>query len=109
MIKIYYLKMKIFKDIITGDEIFINSYSMTVGYEDAIIKLHSKLMPKDPWYYFGIGYCDCLKNVEGVCKPFSLDVENKIEKVIDIVENSELKPVNMSKKEFKLYIKNYFN
>ena len=48
MIKIYYLKMKIFKDIITGDEIFINSYSMTVGYEDAIIKLHSKLMPKDP-------------------------------------------------------------
>ena len=53
--------MKIFKDVITGDEMLTNLYySMTVGYEDAIIKVLSRLVPKEP---IGICYCECMKNI----------------------------------------------
>ena len=51
--------MKIYKDIINGDEMCCDVFSMTVEYEDAIIKIPSKLVPKnfDPLDSF----CDCMK------------------------------------------------
>ena len=92
--------MKIYKDIINGDEMCWDVFSMTVEYEDAIIKIPSKLVPKnfDPLDSI---FCDCMKKKDEVNKP-------EIERVIDVVYNSELKQIKMKKKEFKAYIKNYF-
>ena len=39
--------MKIFKDVITGDEMLSDTFQMTIEYEDAIIKVPSKNRPKD--------------------------------------------------------------
>ena len=92
--------MKIYKDIINGDEMCCDVFSMTVEYEDAIIKIPSKLVPKnfDPLDIF---ICDCMKKKDEVNKP-------EIERVINVVYISELKQIKMKKKEFKAYIKNYF-
>ena len=39
--------MKIFKDVVGGDEMLSDTFQMTFDYEDAIIKVPSKNRPKD--------------------------------------------------------------
>ena len=39
--------MKIFKDIIGGDEMLSDTFQLTLAYEDAIIKVQSKNRLKD--------------------------------------------------------------
>ena len=39
--------MKIFKDIVSGDEMLSDTFQMSFDYEDAIIKVPSKNRPKD--------------------------------------------------------------
>ena len=93
--------MKIFKDVITGDEMTSDSFQMTFEYEDAIIKVPSKSRPKDSLT------SDVPDNdEEAVNNP--QQGQEPVEMVLDVVGNHELKQVNMSKKEFMAYIKDYF-
>ena len=94
--------MKIFKDVITGDEMLSDTFQMTVEYEDAIIKVPSKNRPKDALD------CDIPDNDEGEGEDNQAQGKEPVEMVLDVVANSEIKQVNMSKKVFMAYIKDYF-
>jgi len=97
--------MKIFKDIVGGDEMLSDTFQMTLEYEDAIIKVPSKNRPKDDLGNVDIG-CG---NAFGGGEPEEEQAPaGDVEMVLDVVANSELKQVNMSKKEFVAYIKDYF-
>ena len=96
--------MKIFKDVLTGDEMLSDTFQMTSEYDDAILKVPSKNRPKD-----------VLDADVGCGNAFGGGEEEEqqappegVEMVLDVVANSELKQVNMSKKEFMAYIKDYF-
>ncbi len=97
--------MKIFKDVITGDEMLSDTFQMTVEYEDAIYKVPSKNRPKDDLGDVDVGCGDAFTKQEGEEEP---SAPQGVEMVLDVVANSELKQVNMSKKEFMAYIKDYF-
>ena len=94
--------MKIFKDVITGDEMLSDTFQMTIEYEDAIIKVPSKNRPKDALIV------DVPNNDEQEGEDNNAQGNEPVEMVLDVVANSELKQVNMSKKEFMAYIKDYF-
>ena len=94
--------MKIFKDVIGGDEMLSDTFELTLAYDDAIIKVQSKNRPKDMLIVDDIEP----EPVEG--EQQQAPGSEPVEMVLDIVANSELKPVNMSKKEFVAYIKDYF-
>ena len=97
--------MKIFKDVIGGDEMLSDTFQMTVEYEDAIYKVPSKNRPKDDLGDVDVGCGDAFTKQEGEEEP---SAPQGVEMVLDVVANSELKQVNMSKKEFMAYIKDYF-
>lgn len=97
--------MKIFKDVITGDEMLSDTFQMTVEYEDAIYKVPSKNRPKDDLGDVDVGCGDAFTKQEGEEEP---SAPQGVEMVLDVIANSELKQVNMSKKEFMAYIKDYF-
>ena len=97
--------MKIFKDVITGDEMLSDTFQMTVEYEDAIYKVPSKNRPKDDLGDVDVGCGDAFTKQEGEEEP---SAPQGVEMVLDVVANSELKQVNMSKKEFMAYIKDCF-
>ena len=93
--------MKIFNDIVGGDEMLSDTFQLTLAYEDAIIKVQSKNRPKDTLH------TDIeTEPVEG--EQPQAQVSEPVEMVLDVVANSELKQINMSKKEFMAYIKDYF-
>ena len=98
--------MKIFKDVITGDEMLSDTFQMTLEYEDAIYKVPSKNRPKDDFGDVNIGCGDAFGKGEGEAE--EAQAQEGVEMVLDVVANSELKQVNMSKKEFMAYIKDYF-
>jgi len=97
--------MKIFKDVLTGDEMLSDTFQMTSEYEDAILKVPSKNRPKDDLNNVEIGCGDEFAKAEGAEDPAP---QQGVEMVLDVIANSELKQVNMSKKEFMAYIKDYF-
>ena len=97
--------MKIFKDVITGDEMLSDTFKMTIEYEEAIYKVPSKNRPKDDLGDVDVGCGDAFTKQEGEEEP---SAPQGVEMVLDVVANSELKQVNMSKKEFMAYIKDYF-
>ena len=97
--------MKIFKDVISGDEMLSDTFQMTVEYEDAIYKVPSKNRPKDDLGDVDVGCGDAFTKQEGEEEP---SAPQGVEMVLDVIANSELKQVNMSKKEFMAYIKDYF-
>ena len=99
--------MKIFKDIVGGDEMLSDTFQMTLEYEDAIIKVPSKNRPKDDLGNVDIG---CGNEFGGGEAEEAQPVTSGegVEMVLDVVGNSELKQVHMSKKEFMAYIKDYF-
>ena len=99
--------MKIFKDIVSGDEMLSDTFQMTFEYDDAIIKVPSKNRPKDDLGNVDIGCGNAFGGGEAEEEPAAAGGEG-VEMVLDVVANSELKQVNMSKKEFMAYIKDYF-
>jgi hypothetical protein len=99
--------MKIFKDIVGGDEMLSDTFQMTLEYEDAIIKVPSKNRPKDDLGNVDIGCGNAFGGGEAEEEQPATGGEG-VEMVLDVVANSELKQVNMSKKEFMAYIKDYF-
>ena len=98
--------MKIFKDVLTGDEMLSDTFEMTSEYEDAIFKVRSKNRPKDDLGDVDVGCGDAFTKPEGATD--EAPAQGNVEMVLDVVANSELKQVNMSKKEFMAYIKDYF-
>ena len=99
--------MKIFKDIVGGDEMLSDTFQMTLEYEDAIIKVPSKNRPKDDLGNVDIGCGNAFGGGDAEEEQPAAGGEG-VEMVLDVVANSELKQVNMSKKEFMAYIKDYF-
>ena len=93
--------MKIFKDVITGDEMLSDTFQMTVEYEEAIYRVPSKSRKK------GGLVVDIPNNDEEGGEGEAPD-EGPAEMVLDVIDNAQLKQVNMSKKEFMAYIKDYF-
>ena len=93
--------MKLFKDVITGDEMLTDTFEMTTEYEDAIIKVPSKNRPKDQLN-------SDIPNEDEEGQDPNAQANEPVEMVLDVVANSRLKQVNMSKKEFMSYIKDYF-
>jgi hypothetical protein len=98
--------MKIFKDVITGDEMTSDTFQMTVEYDDAIYRVPSKNRPKDDLGDVDIGCGNAFGNPEGGEE--NAPAQGGVEMVLDVVANHDLKQVNMSKKEFMAYIKDYF-
>ena len=99
--------MKIFKDVIGGDEMLSDTFQMTLDYDDAIIKVPSKNRPKDDLGNVDIGCGNAFGGGEAEEEQPAAGGEG-VEMVLDVVANSELKQVNMNKKEFMAYIKDYF-
>ena len=97
--------MKIFKDVITGDEMLSDTFQMTVEYEEAIYKVPSRNRPKDDLGNVDVGCGDAFNKKEG---EEEAPAQEGVEMVLDVIANSELKQINMSKKEFMAYIKDYF-
>ena len=97
--------MKIFKDVLTGDEMTSDTFQMTSEYDDAILKVPSKNRPKDDLGNVDVGCGDAFTKGEGAEEPAAPE---GVEMVLDVIANHELKQVNMSKKEFMAYIKDYF-
>ena len=46
--------MKVWKDIISGDEMISDSYAMKLAYEDAILEVKSRLVSKKANEDFGV-------------------------------------------------------
>ena len=84
-----------------------DTFQMTLDYEDAIIKVPSKNRPKDDLNNVDIGCGNAFGGGDGEEEQAPAGGEG-VEMVLDVVANSELKQVNMSKKEFMAYIKDYF-
>ena len=83
-----------------------DTFQMSFDYEDAIIKVPSKNRPKDDLGNVDIGCGNAFGGGEEE-EPAAVGGEG-VEMVLDVVANSELKQVHMSKKEFMAYIKDYF-
>ena len=98
--------MKIFKDIVGGDEMLSDTFQMTLDYNDAIIKVPSKNRPKDDLGNVDIGCGNAFGGGDAEEEQPAAGGEG-VEMVLDVVANSELKQVNMSKKEFMAFIKDY--
>ena len=97
--------MKIFKDVLTGDEMLSDTFQMTSEYDDAILKVPSKNVPKDSLGDVDVG---CGNAFGGGEEEQQQAPQEGVEMVLDVVQNGNLKQVNMSKKEFMAYIKDYF-
>ena len=97
--------MKIFKDVLTADEMLSDTFQMTSEYDDAILKVPSKNVPKDSLGNVDVG---CGNAFGGGEEEEQQAPQEGVEMVLDVVQNGNLKQVNMSKKEFMAYIKDYF-
>jgi len=82
-----------------------DTFQMTIEYEEAIYKVPSKNRPKDDLGDVDVGCGDAFTKKEGEDEQ---PAQAGVEMVLDVIANSELKQVNMSKKEFMAYIKDYF-
>ena len=93
--------MKIFKDIFSGDEMLSDTFQLTLAYEDAIIKVQSKNRPKDM-------LITDIETDQAEGEHQQAQGSEPVEMVLDVVANSELKGVKMSRNQFKDYIRGYF-
>ena len=80
--------MKIFKDVITGDEMLSDTFQMTVEYEEAIYKVPSRNRPKDDLGNVDVGCGDAFTKKEG---EEEAPAQEGVEMVLDVIANSELK------------------
>ena len=83
-----------------------DALQMTVEYEDAIYKVPSKNRQKGNLNQVDIGCGDAFTKGEEAEEV--APAQEGVEMELDVVGNSQLKQVNMSKKEFMAYIKDYF-
>lgn len=96
--------MKIFKDIVSNEEMFSDLFPMKEEYDGVIYKVQSSYKSADKVGEIDIG-CG---NEFGGGEPDAGGEEEPTEKVIDVVYNTKLETISISKKEFMSYIKRYF-
>ena len=97
--------MMIFKDFIKNDEFMSDIFPFELAYDDVIMKVKTHYKKKEDVGNVDIGCGNAFGGGEEDTGPVE---DEPAEKVIDVVYNSNLQPVHMSKKEFMAYIKEYF-
>lgn len=90
--------MKVWKDILSGDEMVSDSYPHTYTFEDACLEVRSKLVTKNSNENFGIADND--EDGGGNQDPNAITV-------IDIVDAHRLKEIELDKKTWVAYVKGY--
>ena len=98
--------MLIFQDFIKNDEFMSDIFPFELMYDDVIMKVKTQYKKKED-----VGNVDQMigcGNAFGGGDNQDTGNDEPAEKVIDVVYNSNLQPVQMSKKEFMAYIKEYF-
>lgn len=100
--------MLIFKDIVNGDEFMSDIFPFTLEYDDVIMKVPSQYKSKDKVGEVDIGCGNEFGGGDAAEGDGADGGDEDNEKVIDVIYNANLKQVNMSKKEFGAYIKDYF-
>lgn len=98
--------MKLFKDLITGDEMFSDTFKIDNLHDGAVYRLKGTLVKENTTIdesAFGFN-----KSAEGADE--GEGVEDTAVSVIDIVSNCKLveMPAFASKKDYKTYLKDYF-
>lgn len=96
--------MKIFEDVLTGDEMMSDIFKFTLEYENAIMKVDSAYKAADKIGEVDIG-CG---NEFGGGEDAGPAEEEPAEKVLDVIYNGGLQLFSMTKKEFMAYLKSYF-
>ena len=97
--------MLIFQDFIKNDEFMSDIFPYELAYDDVIMKVKTHYKKKEEVGNVDIGCGNAFGGGEEDTGPAE---EEPAEKVIDVVYNSNLQQVHMSKKEFMAYIKEYF-
>ena len=97
--------MLIFRDFIKKDEFMSDIFKYELKYDDVIMKVQTHYTKKEEVGNIDIGRGDAFGKGEEDDGPGG---DEPAEKVIDVVYNSNLQPVHMSKKEFMAYVKEYF-
>ncbi|CDW75000.1 UNKNOWN [Stylonychia lemnae] len=90
--------MRVYKDIISGDEMVSDSYPNVLLFEDACLEVKSRLISKNANDDYGIGSND--EEGDGT-------VDDNSVNVIDIVDSFNLQEITLSKAEWTAYIKTY--
>ena len=85
--------MKIFKDVITGDEMLSDTFQMTVEYEEAIYKVPSRNRPKDDLGNVDVGCGDAFTKKEGEDEP---QAQGGVEMVLDVSCYYRIKHISCS-------------
>lgn len=99
--------MLIFKDIVNGDEFMSDIFPFTLEYDDVIMKVPSQYKSKDKVGEVDIGCGNEFGGGDAADEGGDAPDDGD-EKVLDVIYNANLKQINMSKKEFGAYIKDYF-
>jgi hypothetical protein len=86
--------MKVFKDLISGDEMFSDSYPHQLIYQDAIYEVKSKYVTKG-----SDNICIASDDVN--------EDDGEGETVVDLVDSFGLLEMNLSKKDFMGYVKDF--
>ena len=97
--------MLIFRDFIKKDEFMSDIFPFELAYDDVIMKVKTHYKKKEDVGNVDIGCGNAFGGGEEDTGPAD---EEPAEKVIDVVYNSNLQQVHMSKKEFVAFIKDYF-
>jgi len=89
--------MKVFKDIISGDEMCSDSYPHVLLFDDACLEVKARYVKKGNDRFF------LTKDEEDEAP----DTDDKSPTVVDIVDSFQLNEIQMSKKDFMAYIKGF--
>ena len=93
--------MRVWKDIISGDEMLSDSFPITTLYDDAALEAKARFVTKKENEDCGIA----ANTEEGEEEPAAAD--DKTITVIDIVDVLRLQEITLDKKGFMAYIKGY--
>ena len=93
--------MRVWKDIISGDEMLSDSFPITTLYDDAALEAKARFVTKKENEDCGIA----ANTEEGEEEPAAVD--DKTITVIDIVDVLRLQEITLDKKGFMAYIKGY--
>lgn len=93
--------MRIFEDVLTGDEVMTDAIPFTLEYEGTIMKVQTAYVnaDSDDIEVYAAGEFDSANNAGGAGEP--------VEKVLNVVKSANLQQVTLDKKQFMAYIKEY--
>ena len=86
--------MKVFKDIISGDEMFSDSYKHQLMFNDAVWEVKAKMVKKG-------------SDFVAIASDDIADEDENAEMVVDIVDSFKLNEIQLTKKDFMGYVKGF--